>query len=223
MGSEKYSVLILLSSLVGLPVLAAFSLMFTGMKFVSGPSISIFAALVHYYAHVPVVNKNYVGVCGLRFSEKAMVYLLALQLCLGSGAALPASVGLLFGLLYVSNPIGVQSLRYPSWFISGLRYLQPLFRTRVLPNRPRSIQLGPDASQTNNISERGAMGQVAAGLMQSMLHQQLFGGAATAQTQTPQDGAGTAITPPPPPAEEDVTALEAMGFPREAAARALRR
>lgn len=76
----------------------------------SGPYFLISALLVVYYNDVPAVSPSqYTGI----LSEKVWMYLLALTLMLnkGLGSFIPSAVGILIGVVYTSNMLGMGEWR----------------------------------------------------------------------------------------------------------------
>ena len=81
----------------------------------SGPFFLIFALLVLYYYNIPALSPSKFSLMGLGLSEKTWTYVLGLQLACSAQAhgLVSAGVGLLVGLIYYSNQLGVQGWRLP--------------------------------------------------------------------------------------------------------------
>ncbi|KAF8043673.1 hypothetical protein BT93_A1862 [Corymbia citriodora subsp. variegata] len=78
-GSNKYSVFILFSSITSIlcEVLALALLKDSSLKFTAGPYGLIFASFIPFYLDIPVSTK--VRVFGVQFSDKSFIYLAGLQ------------------------------------------------------------------------------------------------------------------------------------------------
>eukprot|EP00897_Mesotaenium_endlicherianum_P000141 jgi/Mesen1/10127/ME000075S09638 len=160
-----------------------------------GPYALIFALMVPFCFDVPVSTRF--TIFSLKLSDKSFVYLAGLQMLLSAGKSsiIPGAAGILAGFLYRSNVLHVRSLKFPDALAeSAARLFAPLM------SRP------PAAPATR---PGGARAAVDPG------HHRVPAANRYAPSAPP-------LAPPlPPPSEADVATLEAMGFDREAALRAL--
>jgi hypothetical protein len=124
--SAKFSIFVLLSILWGAGFRAVFALVLPNPSkgaaslapsplISSGPLELLFALLMFYFKTVPKLVPAYFSVFGLKFSDKSIMYALALQLCCSNGFAsiTPSVSGAVFGLLYMWNVARIQSLSIP--------------------------------------------------------------------------------------------------------------
>ncbi|XP_059646069.1 rhomboid-like protein 20 isoform X2 [Cornus florida] len=118
-GSNKYSVFILLSVIMSL-LFEFLALSFlkdpTSSVITSGPYGLIFSLFVPFYLDIPVSTRFRVFV--LRFSDKSFIYLAGLQLLLSSWkrSILPGICGILAGSLYRLNVFHIRRMKgnYPA-------------------------------------------------------------------------------------------------------------
>ncbi len=146
MGSSKFAVFEALSTAAAVASRAAIAAAVPSSTpalhgLASGPYHLIFGLLPLYVRLVPALSPNYFRILGLRFSDKSLVYVLALQLALSGGlrSALPALAGLLFGLVYGTDALRINRLRVP-------RPIRTFFRAAVLPlvqSAPPNVPRGP--------------------------------------------------------------------------------
>jgi hypothetical protein len=83
---------------------------------------------------VPKLHQAYFSIFGVSFSDKSFTYFLALQMMLNSGLAsvLPATSGLVLGLLYTANVLYLSSFRLPKALTSFCkRYVDPWWNAEV--------------------------------------------------------------------------------------------
>lgn len=119
-GSNKYSVFILFSSMTSIicEVLALALLKDTSLKFTPGPYGLIFASFIPFYLDIPVSTK--IRVFGVQFSDKSFIYLAGLQLLLSSWkrSIFPGICGFVAGSLYRMNFFYIRKAKFPE-FISS--------------------------------------------------------------------------------------------------------
>ncbi|XP_059646068.1 rhomboid-like protein 20 isoform X1 [Cornus florida] len=120
-GSNKYSVFILLSVIMSL-LFEFLALSFlkdpTSSVITSGPYGLIFSLFVPFYLDIPVSTRFRVFV--LRFSDKSFIYLAGLQLLLSSWkrSILPGICGILAGSLYRLNVFHIRRMKFPEFITS---------------------------------------------------------------------------------------------------------
>ncbi|GLC36343.1 hypothetical protein PLESTB_000771900 [Pleodorina starrii] len=174
----------------------------------SGPYGLIFACFVQYYFQVPASNK--MVVLGWRLSDKVFMYLLGVQLLLSAGRAslLAGGTGLVAGLLYRFNVLGIKRLRFPA-------VIRRLFANTF------GALLGssdaPSAAPAPAARAAAGTGPAAAGPRRG-------GGGAAAAAGGGGDGGGAAAASAPhlpAPSSEAVEQLVAMGFGESESVRAL--
>eukprot|EP00238_Polyblepharides_amylifera_P014463 CAMPEP_0196591108 /NCGR_PEP_ID=MMETSP1081-20130531/68544_1 /TAXON_ID=36882 /ORGANISM="Pyramimonas amylifera, Strain CCMP720" /LENGTH=216 /DNA_ID=CAMNT_0041914375 /DNA_START=425 /DNA_END=1075 /DNA_ORIENTATION=- len=179
----------------------------------SGPYGLIFSLVVQFVLDVPASARF--KLLGVPLTDKIFIYLAAAQFLFSSpGAAiLPAVSGLLAGILFRVNFLGMRNCRLPSIvnaFFS--RTLGPLLRS----SRP-AVQSGARRAtlpqRDGNRSQPGGTQGYNEQLLPGLAGFGGMGGEGGGGDMFPQQ-----IIPPPPGAVET---MEAMGFPREQALRAL--
>ncbi|GFR45426.1 hypothetical protein Agub_g6805, partial [Astrephomene gubernaculifera] len=81
----------------------------------SGPYGFLFACFVQYFFQVPPASK--MSVLGWRLSDKVFLYLIGMQLLLSGGPAslLAGGAGLVAGLAYRGNLLGMKRMRFPAF------------------------------------------------------------------------------------------------------------
>ncbi|GIL81097.1 hypothetical protein Vretimale_12791 [Volvox reticuliferus] len=165
----------------------------------SGPYGLIFACFAQYYFQVPASNKMLV--LGWRLSDKMFLYLMGLQLLLSGGWAslLAGATGLVAGLIYHLNLLGIKRLRFPA------------FVRRLFANTVGALlgSDGPSSPLTSNTGPRVAAAR--------------RGRHATATTAAAAGSAGSVPSGPhlPAPSREAVEQLVSMGFGEADSIRAL--
>ncbi|KXZ43540.1 hypothetical protein GPECTOR_87g402 [Gonium pectorale] len=178
----------------------------------SGPYGFIFACFVQYFFQVPPASK--MVVLGWRLSDKVFLYLLGLQLLLSGGTSslLAGGAGLLAGLAYRFNLLGVKKLRFPG-FVH--RFLASTLGTLLGSDQP-----APAPGRTPGVGQLGGAARRAGG---SAAAAAVAPGAGRQGLGVMGGGTGAAATAPhlPPPSREAVEQLVAMGFAEAEAARAL--
>jgi len=119
MGSRKYGAFMIYSSIVGYLIQHGI-LKYMQRESATGLYPFIFANIVGYYLDVP--PQNSFTAMGIPLSEKAFIYLLAIQLMFSmSGRSFVAAIsGILAGMLYFSDFLHVQTLLVPHAVISLL-------------------------------------------------------------------------------------------------------
>lgn len=125
-GSNKYSVFILFSTVVSLlfEVLALGLLKDPSLNILtSGPYCLIFSSFIPFYFDIPISTRF--RVFGIRFSDKSFIYLAGLQLLLSSWkrSVLPGVCGLLAGSLYRLNVFYIRRIKFPGFITSFFSWL----------------------------------------------------------------------------------------------------
>ncbi|KAL3533531.1 hypothetical protein ACH5RR_007052 [Cinchona calisaya] len=120
-GSNKYSVFILFSSIVSLllEVLALNIIKDSSLNILSaGPYGLIFASFVPFYLDIPVSTRF--RVFNLPFSDKTFMYVAGLQLLFSSWkrSLLPGICGILAGTLYHLNVLRARRMKFPEFIAS---------------------------------------------------------------------------------------------------------
>eukprot|EP01018_Ginkgo_biloba_P000796 Gb_24078 [translate_table: standard] len=128
-GSNKYAVFVLFSAVLStffeLISLALFKDTISGLA--SGPYGIIFSSFVPFLLDIPVSTRF--RTFGVRFSDKSFVYLAGLQLLLSSWkkSFIPGVCGVLAGMLYRMNVLGIQRIKFPKSVTStASRLFSPL-------------------------------------------------------------------------------------------------
>ncbi|KAI4363972.1 hypothetical protein MLD38_020121 [Melastoma candidum] len=145
-GSNKYSVFILFSSIASLLLEVSAIALLRGSPsdfLAPGPYGLIYASFIPFYFDIPV--STHFRVFGIKFSDKFFVYLAGLQLLLSSWrrSFLPGICGIVAGFLYRMNVFGIRKAKFPasvSSFFSRLSWLSsaspPASSRNVIPNVP---------------------------------------------------------------------------------------
>ncbi|ORX41635.1 hypothetical protein BCR36DRAFT_338969 [Piromyces finnis] len=138
-GSSKYmcyiiSVGVLSSTLETIYVIVAHAL---NMKAVipSGPYALIASTLFLFFRNVPVSYS--MKILGINFSDKFFVYLLAFQLYLSESiSTLPSFIiGIVSGILYEANVLGLKKWRFPKAIQSFVKkFISPFISTKKPPS-----------------------------------------------------------------------------------------
>uniref|UniRef100_A0A7S0DXC6 UBA domain-containing protein n=1 Tax=Hanusia phi TaxID=3032 RepID=A0A7S0DXC6_9CRYP len=138
------------------------------MQVASGPYGLIFASLVQYYFEIPVSQP--MQIFGLNFSNKTFVYIFAMQLScsLSRPSQLAAASGILTGIMYRWNVLGLRKYMLPSWIyhLSSALFLPFLdapvdVAARPLA-RPRAQQRRADSGAHQQTGEHGLLQRQAA-------------------------------------------------------------
>lgn len=112
-----------------------------------GPFYLAYSMLFLYFVHVPRLHPSkYTLLNFVVFSEKSLVYLLALHLsmCTGLESLIPSATGLALGALYYRFE-RLQTLRIPSWIDSVCNLLSG-YMSRVFPTPP-VVRIPPPSRQ----------------------------------------------------------------------------
>eukprot|EP00850_Spirogloea_muscicola_P003229 SM000013S26398 [mRNA] locus=s13:167482:173942:- [translate_table: standard] len=217
LGSNKYAVFTIfatvLSTLLELLALTLLRDPESELTIAPGPYGLLFASFVPFFFDIPVSTRF--TIFGAQFSDKSFVYLGGLQVLLSSykRSIIPGLCGLLAGAVYRSNFLRIKQVQFPELVaIAAARLFapvisQPLHSPLHRPHRPP-----PPGVAANSGPGQG-------------FQDQLIGGAPAAAVQPHYAGRLAAsappLAPPPPPSAEALATLEAMGFPRDLALRAL--
>jgi len=171
----------------------------------TGPFFLVFALLVLYYHNIPALSPSKFSLLGLGLSEKTWTYVLGGQLAWSAAARSGASagVGLLVGLVYYSNQLGVQGWRLPG-FIEKLITLPLVLLGGEAAAAPARAAASAADDEDNMNPMPGARQRSWSEATQERLHD--FG------------GLGEAIAPP---TEEQIAAISSLGFDRARAVHAL--
>jgi len=233
LGSSKYAAYVTFSAiLAAVTRLLLIALPRNGIVgvagFSAGPAFIALGLVPLYALKVPTLIPEYFRLCGLRFSDKSLTYLLVAQLVFSDGARsiIPASVSFIGGLLYANDVLGLQSrLRFPiSVRTFCKRHILPLIESNGIDSpflgggmaggsggAGASAPRGVDTDAAGRFNGGGGRGggnltQRRPGSIPDSM--QNFGG-------------GVPVGPEPSP--EAVERICAMGFGREQAVAALRR
>ncbi|WOK93615.1 rhomboid-like protein 20 isoform X2 [Canna indica] len=123
-GSNKYSVFVLFSSIVStLFEIAALRLLKDSRVLASGPYGLIFASFIPFFLDIPVTSRF--RMLGLKFSDKSAVYFAGFQLLLYSWkrSFIPGICGLVAGFLFRINAFGIRRLKFPKKIASAVSRL----------------------------------------------------------------------------------------------------
>mmetsp|Transcript_11630 Transcript_11630/g.42533 ORF Transcript_11630/g.42533 Transcript_11630/m.42533 type:complete len:219 (+) Transcript_11630:1895-2551(+) len=166
----------------------------------SGPYGLLFASFLPFAYDIPPSGRF--SIFGVQMSSKSLTYLAGMQLLLSEGrsSVVPAACGLLVGFLYRSNFLGLRKLEWPERVAQACS----AFVLPLLSGAPTSGNHTALHGQARVASFRGPRGENSSGR-----------GSGRAG---PPSGPQAAVIPP---SEEAVEALVQMGFPRDAALRAL--
>eukprot|EP00270_Netrium_digitus_P006257 TRINITY_DN18590_c0_g1_i1.p1 TRINITY_DN18590_c0_g1~~TRINITY_DN18590_c0_g1_i1.p1 ORF type:complete len:320 (+),score=81.81 TRINITY_DN18590_c0_g1_i1:127-1086(+) len=214
LGHSKYAVFVVFVALTS-SAFQALLLLLLPSEFASqrqqvssmapGPYGVIFGSLVSFILDIPACT--HFSVFSLSFTDKSFIYLAALQLMVSSWkrSLIPAVAGLLSGLLYRSNILSIRALTFPEWVTSSLsRILSSPFGT------------APTATRSQRVQQLQGEAAAAGGGGLRTVNNGAFQFPAAAQRPFP-----TVVRALPPPPESAIAALEAMGFGRTEAMRAL--
>jgi len=236
MGSRKFGSFLVLSTLLATSAEAAIAAWVgpsgggkggrNGLVLASGPFGAMYAMFVLFYTTVPKLNPKLVGVFGVDISDKSMYYAVGAQLLLGGGwaTAIPALCGLMAGMLYRRNVLGIQKVMLPGVVCRCLAsMLSPVLQTgRPIPGTERRRRGGggggggPGGREQLLPGAGGPRYQPGQPRRGGGRHQPV-GGAAGAGVAVPLAG----IPPPAPASEEAIEMLMGLGFERGAVVRAL--
>ncbi|XP_073034067.1 rhomboid-like protein 20 [Primulina eburnea] len=192
-GSNKYSVFVLFSTIVSLvlEVIAQWLLKDPSLNILtSGPYGLIFSSFVPFYFDIPVSTRF--RVFSLNFSDKTFIYLAGLQLLLSSWkrSMLPGICGILAGSLYRSNVFHTRRMKLPdfvAYFFSRLSW--------------------PSIGNTSpTVSPRNILGSAPSSASRQM------------QGNYPAPAPASSMLEPP---EDSIVTLVSMGFERNSARQAL--
>ena len=228
LGSNKFSLFLLLAGLTGSGVLLAAQV--AGLAHpLTGPTLLLFALFPLYMRLVPRRVPAQFTLLGISFSDKAMVYLAGLQLAFADGAKslLPAVVGTVLGALYLANVAGVGAARWPAALHSTAEAAFLPVLGEEHPSRVAARRAAARAQRERQQLQAQAMAMARQGgargeqlrALQAMLAAQGGPGAEGGGGGVPMGGTGGGPTPPPPmprvePDEAAVQQLMAMGFDR---------
>eukprot|EP00850_Spirogloea_muscicola_P010850 SM000065S20199 [mRNA] locus=s65:243612:249564:- [translate_table: standard] len=217
LGSNKYAVFTIfatiLSTLLELLALTLLRDPEAELTIAPGPYGLLLASFVPFFFDIPVSTRF--TIFGAQFSDKSFVYLGGLQVLLSSykRSIIPGLCGLLAGAVYRSNVLGIKQIQFPELVAAAAARLfapvisQPLHSPLHRPHRPPPTGVAANPGPGQGFQD------------------QLLGGAPAAAVQTHFAGRLAAsappLAPPPPPSAEALATLEAMGFPRDLALRAL--
>mmetsp|Transcript_1148 Transcript_1148/g.2497 ORF Transcript_1148/g.2497 Transcript_1148/m.2497 type:complete len:331 (+) Transcript_1148:2-994(+) len=228
MGSRKYGAFCFVTTALSTTLQLVLSV--RGISNVApGPYAIIFAGLVHFFYEVPVSHSF--SVCGLKLSDKVLVYIFALQLMWSSypSTAWAAGCGLISGALYSTDLLPIKRFQFPRWFTNAVRnFCLPLLQS------PQQRLPRPNVPGATAGHRRHSDLQEGQGFRDTLLGPGAGGGYWDQQTmarqmqfamQQQQIQAQHQATPPAPapPSEENLQTLESMGFPRLMASEALTR
>lgn len=116
-GSNKYSVFSLFTITVSLLLEILSLVLLKDTNYISdlasGPYGLIFASFIPFFLDIPVTSRF--RIFGVNFSDKSFIYLAGLQLLLSSWkrSFIPGICGLIAGLLYRLNVLGIRRMKMP--------------------------------------------------------------------------------------------------------------
>eukprot|EP00850_Spirogloea_muscicola_P013098 SM000087S23380 [mRNA] locus=s87:371640:378474:- [translate_table: standard] len=217
LGSNKYALFTIfatiLSTLLELLALTLLRDPESELTTAPGPYGFLFASFVPFFFDIPVSTRF--TIFRAQFSDKSFVYLGGLQVLLSSykRSIIPGLCGLLAGAVYRTNFLRIKRIQFPELVATAAARLfapiisQPLPSPLHRPHRPP-----PPGVAANSGPGQGFQDQLLGGAPAAAV-QPLFTGRLAASAPP--------LAPPPPPSAEALATLEAMGFPRELALRAL--
>lgn len=221
-GPNKYAVFALFSTLISsLLQVAALTILKDvehNLSLAPGPYGLIFASFVPFCFDIPVSTRF--NVFTVHLSDKSFVYLAGLQLLLSSWkqSLVPGIAGILAGFLYRANVVGIRKLKFPEFIASSAgRLFAPLLSRS--PSAPATRSGGTRTPGANGpgrppVNSQGFQDQLLGG--GDRFPPPMFGGPNRGNSSVAHMGPQLL-----PPSEEAVATLEAMGFDRSAALRAL--
>lgn len=220
-GSRKYASFVAVACGVAYALEAAAGAAL-GLPSAAGPFPLLFANLAaNFVLLVPPTHRF--TVFGLKMTDKAFIYLASIQLLFSSppATAVAGACGLLSGLLYRLNPLGLQRLRLPTAIVD--LFTTTVGRVLVGPAQPQQVFVTPTAAQMQAqqaAAAAAAMGGAGAG---GGGFQPPGGRAAAAgMAQRGVGAAAAAAAAAVHPSPEAVQQLVAMGFDEAHATAALR-
>lgn len=215
-GSTKYSGLLFGSYLLSIGLITVTLWLFHTFNIQldplpSGPYGPLFSLFIPYYCSIPRVAIT--QVMGVPFTGKSFNYIIGLQLASGSVESLVlAFIGLIAGILYACNFLGIQQVKIPSAF-SYICYkvLGCMIETKVPNNElPLGATLELQRIQKIELLEQN---QIQAQVQQSLRN--------VSQIRNFPSNLMN-ISDMSPPAENQVQQLVDMGFNRDHVLNALR-
>lgn len=189
---------------------------------VYGPFWAIFACAVLYARDVPA--SVHVRLCGaLRASDKWLVYALLAQLLLAGlpGSAVGAAAGVLAGLLFRSDALGLADVRPPQWLRNCCAAVfLPILEGFQQPQQPAVVEVAAAAAGAagRRLDDGDDGGDVFAASDRPLTPAAVADAFAAAVPTMPTT---TPTLPVATPAPAAVEALVAMGFDERAAREAL--
>jgi len=234
-GSRKFGALVFFSWIlatllsVGVAVLNDSTGLLGSYSPSNGPYFIIFALLFLFHKSIPTLTPSQYSFLGMGISEKTWTYLLGAQLALNAGvrSAVPALVGILIGLIYQSNQLGIQGWRLPGAaekVVSLVFFFLPA-PAGVTVNARSSPSISPSTS-----SGRVTRSSASAERMATMAAEEPEGNPRDGRVRQPSwteatqarlhdyGGLGEAIQPP---TEAQIKTITDLGFDRTAAIHAL--
>lgn len=232
MGSSKFVAFVTMTCAIATTLQISLLLSLSTLRRTSsGPYALIFALFVYYYAKVPKRKPQLFRFCGITASDKTLTYLLGLQLLFNDGwsSFIAGFSGMLVGIVYSSDLLGVSRFRFP-------RSIRDFSESYILP---AFASAAPGAAEARRREQRAMMQQMQRRQMQQQMqqaagnptamanlaallqqHQQAAGAAGGGAAGG--GGGGGAMLPPRPPADPAaVERLMGMGFSRERVEEAL--
>ncbi len=198
MGTSKYGAYALITCGIGYALEAGLTATAAHRTSASGLYPLLFANMVAFFLEVPSLQRF--SVLGFSLSDKAFIYLAAMQLLLSNAqqSAASAAAGVVAGVVYHSGFLGLRKLKLP-------KLVEDLFNAsigRLLggPTQPQQIFVAPAATPGGFGGGGGFAGS----------------GGAAAIPARPRG------MPPIEPSEEAVQQLVDMGFDADRARQALR-
>eukprot|EP00249_Psilotum_nudum_P011746 c23356_g1_i1 orf=299-1189(+) len=194
-GSNKYAMFVLLSTIITTILECVVLIVLKDPSSVGlspGPYALIFSSFVPFFFDIPITTRFHIF--GARFSDKAFVYLAGFQLLLSAWkrSLIPGICGILAGLAYRMNVLGIRRMKFPAVVASATtRLFSPFFSSAPFTATPR-----PDVRETINAQ----FGQPYEGRLAA---------------------AAPPLAPVLPPSEESIATLVAMGFDRNRVLQAL--
>ncbi|KAI3426075.1 hypothetical protein D9Q98_008043 [Chlorella vulgaris] len=218
-GSAKYGSFVATTCCVAYALEAAAS-SGLGWRSASGPFPLVFANLLsNFVLLVPPMHQF--TVFGIKMTDKSFIYLASIQLLLSAapGSLVAGGAGLLAGLLYRLNFLGLQRLRLPTAVVDFVT--NTVGRLLTGPAPAQQVFVTPTAAQLQQQQQALHQQQMqAAGGMGGEFQQ--LGGRQQGAASRGGGGGGAAAARVVEPSPEAVQQLVAMGFDEAAAMQALR-
>lgn len=223
-GSEGFLRILIQGSVLATAIMTCFFLSGGDMRFATGlyPTIGTLAHL--YKIFTPRLHPKFISILGFDFSEKAFLYIFAIQFMGHQGLAstIPFGSGYLAGVLMTHpySPFRKFKIKIPKWIYSVGHGIGKATGLEDLSHAPCYVPVGAGASMSSRrmdvMSARSAMNA------RSRMPPLVPGAPPYSREQQQQHSQPFESMPvPDPPSQQAIETLTAMGFEREAVIRAL--